>query len=93
MIISRVDHLSQYGHQFGRAERVAAAPVVGDCGSVTGDFVGFGFVGCVQGAEHEICFVVGGVRDGDMSVELLRGLEDGDVDDDHFGWVLGGGLV
>jgi len=39
----------------------------------------------VQGAEHEGCFVVEGAGVGDGEVDLFRGLEDGDVDGDHFG--------
>lgn len=67
--------------------------MVRDCGAETGDFVVFGFIAGVEGAEHEGDFAieVKGVRD--VEVDLFCWLGDGDVDGDHFGWVVEGGLV
>lgn len=69
---------------------VAAAPVVRDSCSEASDVVVLGFVAGVQGAEDEGSLVVEFVGFDGVVVDWLGGLEDWDVDGDHFGCVAEG---
>ena len=74
------------------AAAAAASAAAGDCGAETGDPVVFGFVTSVEGAEHKGHFAVEVEIVGDVEVDLLCRLRDGDVDGDHFAWVADDGF-
>lgn len=67
--------------------------MISDCGAEAGEFVVFGFVAGVEGAEHEDDLAAEMEGVGDVKVDLFCRLQDGDVDGDHFGRILEGGLA